>query len=120
MNYAFSEAALRDAETFLHSNIDRWLELLGQQTLKEGEASTPVNMSDWVNWLVFDILGDLCFGTNFNMKESTSKLRHIPEVMATFLELLHPVRTCLCTSVPENMLMLVRLGLVPWLMLGCG
>jgi hypothetical protein len=48
-------------------------------------------MCDWVNWLVFDILGDLCFGKSFNMKEPGSDLRHIPEMMISFLELVHPV-----------------------------
>jgi hypothetical protein len=91
LNYAFSEAALRDAEVFLHSNLDRWLELIGQQAAKDGEWTTPINMCDWINWLVFDILGDLCFGKNFNMKEPESDLRHIPEIMATFLEILHSV-----------------------------
>ncbi|CAN9404725.1 unnamed protein product [Alternaria alternata] len=78
-------------KVFLHQNIDRWLELLGQQAPKDGEWTTSVNMCDWMNWLVFDILGDLCFGKNFNMKEPGSDLRHIPEVMVSFLELLHPV-----------------------------
>ncbi|CAI6337189.1 unnamed protein product [Periconia digitata] len=92
MNYAFSEAAMRSAETFLHSNMDRWLELLGQLPKgKDGEWSESFNMCDWMNWLVFDILGDLCFGKCFNMKESDSELRHIPELMVSFLELLHPV-----------------------------
>jgi hypothetical protein len=93
MNYAFSEAALRDAEVFLHSNIDRWLELLGQLAPKDGEWTASFNMCDWMNWLVFDILGDLCFGKCFDMKEHDSELRHIPEVMVGFLELLHPVST---------------------------
>jgi hypothetical protein len=92
LNYAFSEAALRDAEVFLHSNIDRWLELLGQLPQTEGWSSS-LNMCDWMNWLVFDILGDLCFGKCFDMKEPGSDLRHIPEVMVSFLELLHPVST---------------------------
>jgi len=90
LNYAFSEAALRDAEVFLHSNIDRWLELLGQLSQTNGWSSS-LNMCDWMNWLVFDILGDLCFGKCFDMKEPESDLRHIPEVMVSFLELLHPV-----------------------------
>jgi len=91
LNYAFSEAALRDAEVFLHANIDRWLELIGQQAPKAGEWTASINMCDWMNWLVFDILGDLCFGKNFDMKEPGSDLRHIPEVMVQFMEILHPV-----------------------------
>jgi hypothetical protein len=94
LNYAFSEAALRDAEVFLHSNIDRWLELL-RQSGEDGQWTGSLNMCDSINWLVFDILGDLCFGQNFNMKEPDSNLRHIPEVMVSFLELLHPVSSFL-------------------------
>jgi hypothetical protein len=48
-------------------------------------------MTHEVNYLVFDILGDLCFGKNFNMKEPDSDLKHIPELMAGFLQTLAPV-----------------------------
>jgi len=33
----------------------------------------------------------LCFGKNFDMKEPGSDLRHIPEVMVQFMEILHPI-----------------------------
>lgn len=91
LNYAFSEAALKDAEVFLHSNIDRWLELIGNLPPTKGEWTSSIDMCDWMNWLVFDILGDLCFGKCFNMKEPGSNLRHVPEIMASFLELLHNI-----------------------------
>lgn len=97
MNYAFSENALRAAEGFLHSNTDRWLELLGELPTEDSKWSVSLNMCDWMNWLVFDILGDLCFGKSFDMKEPGSKQRHIPEMMISFLELLHPVSVP-CTS----------------------
>lgn len=48
-------------------------------------------MADEVNYLVFDILGDLCFGKEFRMKEPGSDLKHVPELIASFLELLAPV-----------------------------
>jgi len=54
-------------------------------------------MTHEVNYLVFDILGDLCFGKNFNMKEPDSKLKHIPELMAGFLQTLAPVSPLSCT-----------------------
>ncbi|KAF1844724.1 benzoate 4-monooxygenase cytochrome-like protein P450 [Cucurbitaria berberidis CBS 394.84] len=91
MNYAFSESALRSTEGFLHTNIDRWLELLGSLADKDGEWTPSLNMCDWMNWLVFDILGDLCFGKSFDMKELDSKLRHVPEMMIGFLEIVHPI-----------------------------
>jgi hypothetical protein len=50
-------------------------------------------MADEVNYLVFDILGDLCFGKEFNMKEPDSDLKHVPELIASYLELLAPVST---------------------------
>jgi hypothetical protein len=48
-------------------------------------------MADEVNYLVFDILGDLCFGKNFNMKEPDSDLKHVPELIAAYLQVLAPV-----------------------------
>tara|TARA_R110002003_G_scaffold141_29_gene13087 strand:+ start:3184 stop:3723 length:540 start_codon:yes stop_codon:yes gene_type:complete len=119
LNYAFSEAALRDAEVFLHTNIDRWLELLGQSGV-DGQWTGSLNMCNWINWLVFDILGDLCFGQNFNMKEPNSDLRHIPEVMVSFLELIHPV-----SGFPELFTLIIytdayRLRSVRLAMSGCG
>jgi cytochrome P450 len=91
LNYAFSESALRGAEVFIQSNVDRWLELLGQQTQEKGEWTGSINMADQVTYLVFDILGDLCFGKCFDMKEPDSKLRHVPEMMIGFMELVSPV-----------------------------
>lgn len=53
-------------------------------------------MADQVTYLVFDVLGDLCFGKCFDMKEPDSNPRHVPEFMIGFLELLHPVsKPCL-------------------------
>lgn len=92
MNYAFSESALRGAETFIHSNVDRWLSLFKQQKRDGDNWTVPMNMEHQVTYLVFDILGDLCFGKSFDMKEPDSKLRHVPEMMIGFMELLHPVR----------------------------
>ncbi|KAF2134348.1 benzoate 4-monooxygenase cytochrome-like protein P450 [Dothidotthia symphoricarpi CBS 119687] len=91
MNHAFSESALRSAEGFLHTNIDRWLELLGALAETDGDWTASLNMCDWMNWLVFDILGDLCFGQSFGMKEPDSKLRHVPEMMVEYLKLINPI-----------------------------
>lgn len=93
LNNAFSDRALRGMEPFVHSNTDRWLDIIKEQTSQgSGGWTKPLNMAQEVNYLVFDILGDLCFGKQFNMKEPDSDIKHVPELMATFLELLHPVR----------------------------
>lgn len=92
MNHAFSEAALKGSEPFLHSNIDRWLEILGDNA-ETGSWTKSTNMADQVTYLVFDILGDLAFGKRFGMMEPDSELRHIPELMMGYLQLMNPVWT---------------------------
>jgi hypothetical protein len=71
----------------------RWVDLFREQCRQgaDGKWSKSLNMTHEVNYLVFDILGDLCFGKNFNMKEPDSDLKHIPELMAGFLQTLAPV-----------------------------
>lgn len=71
----------------------RWVELFKMQANEaaEGNWSKSLNMAHEVNYLVFDILGDLCFGKEFRMKEPESDLKHVPELIASFLELLAPV-----------------------------
>lgn len=101
LNNAFSDKALRNAEPYVHANLDRWCELLGEEIDKTGgEWSGSLNMADWANHLIFDILGDLCFGKSFDMKEPDSQLRYVPELMASFLGILHPVSDCLYTLTP--------------------
>src|SRR6185312_10811725 len=91
LNYAFSEQALRGAEPFIHSNVDRWLDLLGKHKSAETDWTESIDMSDQVTYLVFDILGDLCFGKSFDMKEPESGLRFIVEKMIEFMAIMHPV-----------------------------
>lgn len=91
LNQAFSDRALRGAEPLVHSNVDRWLQLIRQRASQEGRWTPSLNMADEVNYLVFDILGDLCFGRSFDMKEEGSNLRHIPRLMGSFLEMMQPV-----------------------------
>lgn len=92
LNNAFSDRALRSAEPFVQANTDRWCELIGQQTEEGTGWSKSLNMADWTNYLVFDILGDLCFGKSFEMKEEGSDMRYVISLMQTFLEVMHPVR----------------------------
>lgn len=92
LNQAFSDRALRSSEPFIHSNTDRWLELLGQNCGENGWTGS-LNMADWVNYLIMDILGDLCFGKCFNMKEPASELRHVPDLILAFVSMMHIVRS---------------------------
>lgn len=91
LGYAFSDKALRSAELFVHSNVDEWIALMSQEIKPGQDWSGPLRMNDWTNWLVFDILGDLCFGKSFNMKKRDGYMREVPELMAGMLKLMDPV-----------------------------
>ncbi|KAF4980974.1 hypothetical protein FZEAL_3131 [Fusarium zealandicum] len=90
MNSAFSDKALRSCEPFIHENIDRWCELINEE-IGDKQWSGSLNMARWADHLIFDILGDLCFGKPFGMKEHSSDLRYVPELMTSFLEIIHPI-----------------------------
>lgn len=75
----------------MQSNTDRWCELIEERIGKDQEWGPTLNMAHEINHLVFDILGDLCFGKSFKMMEPKSETRHIPELLADFLVLMHPI-----------------------------
>lgn len=83
LNHIFSENSVRSAETFVIQHVNRWCELLGENTEKEWSA--PCNMAHWADYLVFDILGDLCFGKSMKIKEpGENKLKAVPDFIASF------------------------------------
>lgn len=90
MNHPFSDMALCSSEPFIHSNIDRWIELL-KEDIGEKQWPFSLHMARWADRLVFDSLGDLCFGESFGMKEHDSELRRIPAIIMDFTSTIHPV-----------------------------
>lgn len=96
LNSALSDKAVRSAEPFVQAHSDRWCELLAGQVAEgggkgDGACSQPLNMADWANYFVFDVLGDLCFGKSFDLKEPGNNLRYIPQLMCDFVEMMYPV-----------------------------
>lgn len=95
---AFSERALRGYEPFVKANLERWVELLGEQLPPDGKGdesgdgwSRSVNAADWFNWLVFDIMGDLCFGKPFGVKEPGSALRQVIHDLGDSFATMYPL-----------------------------
>lgn len=88
---AFSDKALRSYEPLVKQNVDRWCELLGDECTADGEWSKPLNAADWLNWFVFDVMGDLCFGKSFGMKEADSDMRDVLHLMANMMATAYPV-----------------------------
>ena len=97
LSHAFSDAALREAEVFVVSNVRKFVRLLGPDSARAmGEISqeeterdlgsndkgwsVPRNMSEWSNWLAYDIMGNLVFGKSYNCLE-TEEHRRMPTIM---------------------------------------
>lgn len=93
---AFSDRALRSYEPLVQQNVDRWCELLGDECAEtEDEWSKPLNVADWLNWFVFDVMGDVCLGKSFGMKERDSDMRIVLHVMASMMAVAYPVSSLL-------------------------
>jgi cytochrome P450 len=65
LNRAFSDKALREQEHYFQEYIDLFLARLDE---KCGQ-SQPLNMTEWVEFLAFDIIGTLAFSSSFHCLE---------------------------------------------------
>ncbi|KAL7270836.1 hypothetical protein RUND412_006446 [Rhizina undulata] len=99
---AFTEPALRAMETYFLPHIENLCNIIatGQQSLpipgsdKENNGKWRGDMSDWANYLTFDIMGELTFGMDFHMmKEETN--RKIPDLIISASS-----RALMCATYP--------------------
>ena len=91
LNQVFTDKSIRAAGAYVTRHVDRWNELLIDGDGKEW--SNPRNFADCTDSLVFDILGDLCFGKSFEIKEpGDSPLKHIPHNIVKYMQFMYPVR----------------------------
>lgn len=110
LNQAFTEKSVKHAASFVVQHTDRWIDLLvaEKDPVNEGGWSNPRDMSEWNNWLVFDILGDICFGRSFEIKEPGSNpIRAIPELVQNHVLFFYPVRKDIT---PQEALTPLRMG----------
>ncbi|KAF2797965.1 benzoate 4-monooxygenase cytochrome P450 [Melanomma pulvis-pyrius CBS 109.77] len=102
LNLAFTERSLRASTVFMQQHIDRWNELLVGNDISDW--SEPRNFTDWVDRLVFDILGDICFGKSFEIKEEgNNPIREVPHAIVKTMRFVYTI-----SKSPI-------LGLIPWL-----
>lgn len=92
LNLIFTEKSVRAAGVFVAKHVDRWNQLLVDKKDDE-EWSDSTNFIDCTDHLVFDILGDLCFGKSFEMKEpGVNPTRVMPHAIVKYLKFMYPVR----------------------------
>lgn len=94
LNQAFTEKSVKNAASFVTQHTDRWIDLIvaDEDIVNDGGWSKSRDMSDWTNWLIFDILGDICFGRSFEIKEpGPNPIRAIPELVQNHVLFFYPV-----------------------------
>jgi cytochrome P450 len=83
LDLAFTGNSLHEAAHFMQKHIDRWHQLL---TIDGDDWTPPINFTDRANELVFDILGDTCFGNSFNTIElEENPLKAVPRAAVRHL-----------------------------------
>ncbi|CAG8959926.1 hypothetical protein HYFRA_00012643 [Hymenoscyphus fraxineus] len=79
LSRAFSEASLRDQEDMITDLIAKYVDGVGKTAKAEG----VVNLTDWHNFLTFDIIGLLAFGKSFGGVESGKEHFWLSDVMGS-------------------------------------
>ncbi|KAI1499842.1 putative cytochrome P450 [Biscogniauxia marginata] len=65
---AFRASALRSQEHVIQEHVDLFISQLHRKGASTGES---LNMALWLEWLTFDIIGELTFGESFNAVRET-------------------------------------------------
>ncbi|KAL2284621.1 hypothetical protein FJTKL_08721 [Diaporthe vaccinii] len=78
LSYAFSEKALKDYEPVINKTVGTWLSQLEQEA--NSNRGGAVDLGRWSEYLIFDILGQLCFSKSFGLLES-SEGRYITKLV---------------------------------------
>ncbi|KAI0181176.1 cytochrome P450 monooxygenase-like protein [Hypoxylon sp. FL1284] len=91
LNLCFTDKSVRAASSFVTKHVDRWNHLLVQKC--DGlDWSETVDFSAKVDNLVFDIMGDLCFGKSFDVKEPGANiLKSVPQNIMKYMQFYCPI-----------------------------
>ncbi|KAI0451851.1 benzoate 4-monooxygenase cytochrome P450 [Xylaria acuta] len=90
LNLCFTEKSLSAACRFTVDHVDRWNQLMLERTAGN-DWSAPVDITEKINELTFDIMGDLCFGRSFNVKEpGENPLKEVPRCITDYLLFYYP------------------------------
>lgn len=94
LNRCFTDSSVTAVSAFVGRHIDRWHHILLDGHDSTTEWSASVDLGEKMDHLVFDIMGDLCFGRSFNIKEpGDNPLREVPSNIIKYLQFYYPVRS---------------------------
>ncbi|KAI0165386.1 benzoate 4-monooxygenase cytochrome P450 [Hypoxylon sp. FL1284] len=74
LNLCFTEKSVRAASAFVVKHVDRWIDIILEENPIRTEWSSPVDFSNKIDALIFDIMTDLSFGKSFEIKEPGENL----------------------------------------------
>ena len=92
MSPAFSEQALKEAESLIAENARKFCERLGSLSSGaiKGDWTEPKNLNDWATYYGFDFISDLSFGISFGLIESEEN-RYVPPTLKSASRFLYYV-----------------------------
>lgn len=98
LTQCFTEKSIRTASAFIITHVNRWNQLMMDENTSITEWSRPVDLSKRFDSLIFDIMGDLCFGKSFDIKEpGENPFSVIPHTIAEYMKFYYPVSPFLCS-----------------------
>ncbi|KAI0101911.1 benzoate 4-monooxygenase cytochrome P450 [Nemania sp. FL0031] len=84
----FTERSIRAASKFVIKHVDRWVEIITENIGSGNEWSEPIQISEWIDALIFDIMTDLSFGKSFDIKEpGDNPYKFVPHSIAQYVRL---------------------------------
>lgn len=91
LNICFTEKLVRSASLFVIKHVDRWHEILNDEIGSE-EWSASMDFSHRIDAVIFDIMGDLSFGSSFDIKEpGDNPLKEVPDCISEYMRFYYPV-----------------------------
>ncbi|TLD29184.1 hypothetical protein PspLS_04028 [Pyricularia sp. CBS 133598] len=77
--HAFSAGALKEQESYVRTHLDLFITRLHELAAKDSE----VDISSWLNFLTFDIVGDLAFGEPFGCLQNSGYHPFVAMIFST-------------------------------------
>jgi hypothetical protein len=95
LNLCFTDKLLRGACEFIVKHVDRWNQLILEE-IDGDDWSASVDITEKIDVLTFDIMGDLCFGRSFDVKEpGENPLKAVTHCKTEYLLFYYPVSSVL-------------------------
>ncbi|KAJ4416870.1 hypothetical protein N0V82_006509 [Gnomoniopsis sp. IMI 355080] len=92
LNRYFTDGSVTAVSAFVSRHVDRWHQILLDEHDSTTEWSTSSDLGEKMDHLVFDIMGDICFGRSFNIKEpGNNPLREVPHNIIKYLQFYYPM-----------------------------